>query len=827
MFRYIVCFLLVSGSLAVSSQVVINEYSCSNISTIPDANFNYEDWIELYNTGSSPVSIGGWYLTDDAADLQQYTIPALTIAAGGRQLFFASGNNTATGGEYHTNFKLTQSTPEKIILSNSSGAVVDSLTLKPTQTDHSRGRTADGATTWSVFTFPTPDAANANPKQEYAAKPTMSVAAGFYPSAQTVSISAVAGLTIHYTLDGSQPTTSSPTYSAPLTISTTKLVRAASFSSDPSVPQSFYDNNTYFINTNHALPVVSLGSDEYQSSLFGGGQEIRTSIELFGKNQQQMDEGDGDMESHGNDSWAFDQKGMHFKSRDSYGYDNDIDYPLFRSTPRNDYKLIIFKNAGNDNYPGYAGGSPVWFNDYTGQPLPGCHLRDAFSQTLSMKGCDLDERSYEPCVIYINGQYWGLYEMRERVDEDFAKEYYGTGESKVDRLSYWGVLTIENGSDTAWTALHSYVMANNMAVAANYQHVTDRMDVLSLIDYFVFNTFTMNGDWLNWNTQWWRGRGGDSFKWRYHLWDMDNTFALGQDYTGLGSMDCNVETVCTAQDLFNGQPGIEHTDFYKKLLDNPDFSDLYANRYADLFNTVLNLDTMLHHLDSLVALISPEMPQQIARWGGSIPEWQANLDFLRQTIICRHNVIQQQVVDCLELTGPYSLTVFIDPPQAGKVKINTISPNSFPWTGEYFGDVQIRLEAQPNTGWSFVNYLSYHSTFAPSQFSDTVTFPLTQNDTIILTFKDFVQVQGINDAESYSGFSLFPNPADNVLNILSTNIQEFMVQIFNLSGNLVMEKKNLISERNKLDISGLANGLYFVCLSPKNGRMSMQKLVRN
>jgi hypothetical protein len=247
------------------------------------------------------------------------------------------------------------------------------------------------------------------------------------------------------------------------------------------------------------------------------------SAEYFGTNGQRMFQMEGDVKRHGNDSWAFPQKGFRFYVRDDYGYANKIDAKLFPTSNRTDFDVVIIKAAGSDNFPD---------GDNAGRVT---HNRDAYVQTLCEKfDLNVDVRRMKNAITYVNGVYHGVYESRERIDVDYTEYYYNNGEKWVDMLEYWGGLQIVAGSDTAWNNLFNYIINNSMANNANYNYAISKLDPLSLIDYIMLNTYTVNSDWLNWNTAWWRGRKpGEEVRWRYKLWDQDNTFNLGSNYTGL------------------------------------------------------------------------------------------------------------------------------------------------------------------------------------------------------------------------------------------------------------------------------------------------------
>ncbi|HMT30927.1 MAG TPA: lamin tail domain-containing protein, partial [Bacteroidia bacterium] len=185
--------LMLSFSI-LKAQVVINEYSCSNLSQIPDNYQEYGDWFELYNAGSSSVNLGGYYLSDDSLNNTKWQIPAsVTIGANSFAVFWCSGRNLVSGTNYHTNFKLTQTknNPEFIVLSDPSAVRLDYVRLsKKTQLGHSRGRTFNGIPTWSIFTTPTPNGTNNNSTAyfDYADRPDYSLGAGYYTGSVTVAI---------------------------------------------------------------------------------------------------------------------------------------------------------------------------------------------------------------------------------------------------------------------------------------------------------------------------------------------------------------------------------------------------------------------------------------------------------------------------------------------------------------------------------------------------------------------------------------------------------------------------------------------------------------
>lgn len=624
---------------------------------------------------------------------------------------------------------------EYIIFSNAiDTSMLDSVRIDvPTQKNHSRGRATDGAASWKTFSNPTPNASNntATAYDGYTAKTIFDIAPGFYPASVTLSLSSPeAGVTIRYTTDGSEPTTGSTLYTSSISISSTTIVRAKCFSSNPLLLPSFTESNTYFINENHTFPVLSVGSDDFNDLFSNSMDEIMSSFEYYDANKQFQFELEGDFRGHGNDSWAFNQKGIRFYARDQYGYANKIDYQIFPSSPRTDFDVLIIRNSGSDNYPG---GSNVF-----GRPT--CHVRDGYIQTLAEKhNLNVDTRKYQPCIVYLNGEYYGVYEMRERIDSDYTDYYYGQEEKWLDMLEYWGALDVRYGDPLAtdWNNLYTFMTSNSLANTANYNNVLSQIDHMSFLDYFIVNTHIVNTDWLNWNTKWWRGVDPpDPTGWKYTFWDMDNVFNLGQNYTGVNTTTY-MNDPCDPQTLFSNDSDVPHMDMFNALLDNPTFYDLYINRYADLLNTTLNCDTMLTHFDVMIAALTPEMPRQIAKWGGSMTDWNANVQLLRAEIEGRCSVIDSLMVDCYQPDiGPKApITVHVVPANGGVVKVNTIYPAAYPWHGDYFTSVNMSFQAFENPGYVFDHWEVFNHSPTPGLTADSIYFNFNTADSIVAVFQ--------------------------------------------------------------------------------------------
>ncbi|MBA4240203.1 MAG: hypothetical protein C0448_05730 [Sphingobacteriaceae bacterium] len=774
---------------ASSAQVKINEYSASNSgAAILDNLNNNSDWFELYNSSASPVNIGGWNISDDPADLTKYTVPSgISVPANGFLRVWCSGKGGSADavGHLHTNFKLTQCNGEWLIVRNG-GVLIDSLKLRRTQALHSVGRSPDGSVGWKIFTSPTPNASNTSTAYDaYAPTPVMNVAPGFYSGTKIVSLSVTPSnsLTIYYTTDGSEPTTGSSMYvSTPVSISTTSVLRAYAVSSNPSILPSFMETNTYFINEtiNAQYGVVSISGGSPLDQLLGGTQNNpKTHFEYF-ENQAFKTEGYGASDKHGNDSWAYQQRGIDIETYDEYGYNNAFKHQFFSDpnmnpSPRTEFQHVMVKAAASDNYSSSNNIGKL-----------SCHMRDAFVQSYQFKsGLELDGRRNKHVILFKNGAYWGLYELREAFEGDYTDYYYDQPADSIDNLAYWGSLQIRNGSDTGWVNLYNFIMANSMTNVANYAYVESKLNFKSLVDYMVYNSYVVNSDFINWNSAWWRGRAtqGDKKKWRYWSWDMDNVYDLGENFSGLPTTDMNSSPCDYTNEFQNAGPNMGHPDILDKLLTNPDFKAYYINRYADLINTALKCSKIMPHFNYFKTILTPEMPRQIAKWGGSMAQWQTNMDTLEAKIQKRCALIESAIVDCYNVTGPFNITVDVDPPGAGNVKLNSIWLNNFVWTGNYFGGVKMNFQQTVlDTSkyefdyWEFKNHVPSMNTT-----DDSVSIQLTTTDNVIAHY-----IEKAKDVVFPTAFTPNGDGRNDILSPLGIrNVKTMTIEIWNRWGQLV------------------------------------------
>jgi hypothetical protein len=234
--------------------------------------------------------------------------------------------------------------------------------------------------------------------------------------------------------------------------------------------------------------------------------------------------------------------------------------------------------------------------------------------------------------------------------------------------------------------------------------------------------------------------------------------------------------------------------------------------------------------------MTPEMPKQIQRWGGSMATWNNNVQTLKNFINDRCSFIAGSLVDCYQVTGPYQLTVKINPPGSGTVSIGTFTPQVYPYTGTYFGDINVKLQANPVTDYVFGYWIPNNNAVTPTFLSDTIKMNLSIPDTITAQFKYWPSI--INSVTALPEFttSIFPTLTNNNLiidykgNVLYNNIS---CKIYSITGMMVADLSHSFSNasENRIIINlrdlNIAQGMYFVELSNGERRETTKIIYQN
>jgi hypothetical protein len=684
--------------LLFSQIVVLNEAMASNQATIRDENGDASDWIELYNGGSGSINLSGYGLSDDTANIQKWRFQSATIDPGAYLVVFASGKNRQTNPP-HANFKISAS-GETLLLSDSVGIIVDSITIPASAPDISYGRTSDGALPW-IFQKPTPGSRNTgNEIKGVADSISLSHRGGFYSSPISLTLSAGTSR-IFYTLDGSVPDTTDAEYTAPISIQTTKVLKAISVKANylPTNPIT----NTYFIGESTSLPVISLSADS--SDLFDADSGIYTNytedwerpahIEFFEDDKSPGFSEDCGINIVGNQSAEWAQKSLAIKFKKEYGIPV-LKYPLFPGFRVKKFNSFVLRNSGNDF-------------QYT-------HIRDALMQTL-VKDLDVDYLEYRPATTFINGQYWGIYNIREKVSEHYAANRYGVDPDNIDMLE--DNMTVLHGDSLQYRQLIDYINTTDMSTTAAYDYVNSIVDLDEWILYFAAQAYYDNMDWPGTNIKYWRERSAVG-RWRWILFGLDFGFGL----YGHGEWEDHIQFMFSPEETRYSNPPWA-TLLQRKLVQNPIIRNRFINQIADLLNANFQSARVVNTINTLANHIAGEIAKHRARWGLT----GENLDKMTSFAQNRPAYLRSHVRNYFGCGADGQIT--ITSTAGGSVRLNSLVLHSsdMPFTGIYFQGNAVHLKAIASPGYTFEGWSG-----AATSKSDSLSLSIGGTTSIAATF---------------------------------------------------------------------------------------------
>ncbi|HNW60907.1 MAG TPA: CotH kinase family protein [bacterium] len=700
----------------------INEFLAANTTGITDEDGEANDWIEIYNPTDQAINLQGLSLTDDFSSPQKWIFPPVEAPAHGFLLIWASDKDRRVPTHLHTNFKLDKS-GEEIGLYAPDGTALDKIVFGPQAANLSFGRYPDGEV-WMPSLKPTPGKAN----QPVVPAPVFSQEQGFYPAAIDLALSTpVAGAVIRYTLDGSNPEAVSPAYASPLTISATTVVRAATFAS--ASQRSAIVTRSYFINESLSLPVLSLVIDpdslkdkkrgiysNYDSS--GANWERPAHLTFFDQFQSPGFDAESGVRIHGSASRDYPKKSFRVYFRTDYGVDR-IEYPLFPDAGVPHYSRFVIHNGGED----------VMFYPGRWELFKNMLVRELGKGTLQIAA------AARPALLYLNGRIWGIYTLRERIDDDYLHDHYGLDKDQLDLLQgdTSVFMEVQYGDRDNWDEIYGHFKHHDLADSLEYARVCRMVDVDNFRDYMIVNSYSGNHDWPHNNYYMFRSRSGDT-RWRWIIWDCDHAFAnaLPEDVSLNSIQWITRDHLMPELKLFGSADNttlLWSTLMLRKLLENQEFKIGFISRYADLLNFNLSASRAAFLVDSLAALLRPDIGREITRWSGKADpqasmDWEANVAFVRDYVQRRPEYLRDDLVEKFGLGG--KVTVRLEKPQGdGIYTLNAHQPPAYPWEGVYFRTIPIRLQAFPAP-----NYRLLRWSDAALPVGDSIAVALDQDLTV-------------------------------------------------------------------------------------------------
>ncbi len=676
----LVFVIIVINSLACSifGQIIINEFQASNSSTIEDSLYlESSDWVELFNTSSTPFNLGGFYLTDNLGNSNKWEFPAgTTIPPKGYLLIWTDGMDQSL----HTSFKLSQ-LGEEIGLFSPNLDLMDSVSYPLQKSDISCGRISDGDDIWGYFPVPTPGASNNTVSYEGWVDhvPEFSVLGGLFNAPFQVSLSTPFEGIIRYTLDGSEPSDASPIFETPISINSTRIIRSRIFIPDK-IPGTIV-THSYFLNedfeTRH-LPIISIATnpanfwDTNQGIYvqdFKPDWEVPINIELFendGSDRASFNELAG-TKVNGLYSWQLPQKMLGIYFRKKYG-NNKLKYPLFDDRDRSSFNSFALRASGSD-----------W--SYT-------LFRDGLAQRLTNLNMENDMQGFRPCIVYVNGEYLGVHNIRSKVDEDFIAQNHSLEPGSFDMVEYEDYA--EAGDLNAYTSFKE-LLSGDLSIQSNYERVDAEMDIENFTDFMITEIAVRNTS-ITHNVMAWKPKEGG--KWKWILMDLDRGFFSA----GSRLLDYYID---------------EDVVPLKKLLENEDYKNYFGRRLADQLYTSFNYERVSQLVNEHQTWIENEIPYHIDRWQGttssygdaipSVDYWYQEVCELKEFAKIRPQAVLSDL-QSLGFDEPANLSLSVYPARGGIIYMNSLIVPGESWLGAYPKNQPIELEAKNKPGYRFTGW---------------------------------------------------------------------------------------------------------------------------
>jgi len=621
--------LLVSHWHEVGIPLVINEFMASNDDTIRDPQGHYDDWIEIYNSGTGSIDIGGMYLTDKLDEPLMWRIPEnnpalTTIHAGGYLLIWADENSTDYG--LHANFKLSAGGEEIGLFDKDGVTLIDSINFPEQSKDISYGRDAEANGQERFFATPTPGAENDGAYIGEVDAPELSHKRGFYDAPFYLTLATeTKDAIIYYTLDGSEPYEfigrfpKGIIYTGPISISRNTCLRARAIRQG--WKQSAVKTNTYLLNASEtvkSLPIISLVGDEGKTfyepdgvmAIVGGSYggdgtwvsdgpdshnnpmhrgmayERPVSFELIEPADNSGFQVDCGLRVHGSDYmrpryhrsggyWSGNSKfSLRLYFRDRYGQ-SMLEYPLFPFEVET-FKSIVLRGGHNDRVNPF--------------------IKDELTRRLHKDMGHVDSGG-TVANLFINGEYKGYFNPCDHIKDEFCRQWYNSDKE-------WDVMTmsgIRDGNTVSWNEMINYARNNNLSDDTNYQEMGRRLDIPAFADYLILQLWSGNWDWPqnNWAAASERSEEG---RWRFFIWDAEG-----------GMFSDRLSTVyfnsLNSQNNPNGY-------LYRALKVNSTFRQVFADRlYKHFFNngamTEANISKRFFELRDEMLGVIPNMDMYI------------------------------------------------------------------------------------------------------------------------------------------------------------------------------------------------------------------------
>lgn len=753
-----------------AKHIVINEVCSHNLSLILDDKGEDSDYIELYNPALTTVSLKGWYLSDHENVQNTTPLPDLYIEPRSYLLLFADGTvwtkeqkDWEEGQAVCLDFRLGGQ-GETLILADEDGCTVDRVEIPALTTDVTYARLHNGRDDWSVVKGGSPGTTNDGltayviPTLE---QPMFSVQSGFYEEPFKLTLSAGENEKIYYTLDGSEPSTESELYSEPLIIQ------------DNSMTTNYYANIGGIARDGDYSPAYSIDKGTVVKAVCvnetGESSDVVSQVYFVGFDEKSGYENVKVMSVAGDPADFFSQdRGIYvlgdaYRNWEEYGYSMGYSFSAnYTHTDKTGERavmvtlfdenkdLIAQEKIGVRIRGGASKGMrQKGFNFYArseyGEDVLELSrqmlrtsgsidtnrtmLRDVFNQSL-VSDRALDTQPGEPCVMFLNGEYWGLYNLQTRFTEEYFEDRYGISQENLILIKQDKRVAIGEDADLElYAELVSYAQENDLSGKEEYASILQMMDVQSFIDHYCFEIYIGNTDWPLNNVCCWRTRESDGTseyadgRWRWGLYDTDESTGIYPEGMSTYSSNAFLEEA-----HWFGSPTT--TPLMSNLLDNAEFKKQFVLSFMDMTNENFAYPKVHDRLYELAAVYEEPMVETYHRFNGeeyTTDTFYENIERIDEFYRYRSQYIVPYMAEAMKLTGSLE-RVTLKATDGGSIILNTIEPDltSGKWSGSYYTDYPVTVTAVAQNGYRFVGWQG-----SLEDTRETIEVPVTEGGIVL------------------------------------------------------------------------------------------------
>jgi len=521
-------------------------------------------------------------------------------------------------------------------------------------------------------------------------------AGGIYEAPVLVTLKASPSATIYYTLDGSEPRSgngeSTRKYAAPIRISGVGVIRATAYLNGKRTPVC---TQSYFCDRKYTLPVISIAInpeslwdsltgiyvkgccadtiEPYIGANYWMSWEKRANIEMYLPNSEPCFNQEAGISIFGGFSRWLPQKSLAVIARSQYG-NKKFDYPIFPERDIDKYKSFVIRNSGGD--------------------FQRTQMRDAFMTQLA-KPTGVAIQAYRPVIVFLNGQYWGIQCLHEKISEHYLKDNYGVDKDNVDILRHNAVA--RHGTSANYKKLLAFLRNSDMTQDKTIDSLRKFMDVDDYIRYNICEVYSDNRD-AGGNIRYWRERT-DSAKWRWIFYDLD--MGLGNDEPSGYKRNTLVKFTSENAEAWPDPPW--STFIIRSLLKNKKVETQYINTYADYMNTVFQPDTARRLLHKMKSVIAEEMKYHVKRWDITYKTWEYQIGVLDKFVANRAYYCRKHAMEKFGLKDTLAITVVAPGPDVATVRFNSLDLVR-PFWGIYFKNVPVKISVIPTHEYEFVGW---------------------------------------------------------------------------------------------------------------------------